>query len=229
MIEFDQLTNTKSVTTPTEVVSGTKQIALKINICFDNQVVEGLYRPETGILLTIDRRIPKPQELYRDVAYHRIDKFLGWNTSLPVIPWSLSEKDKGVIRPFFECASTFQDYQINEDLMGGESDFWTRVALLDYVCGLIDRTYNDFLIFRSGDIKSLDSGLSFVEGRDFSYQKSIIRELKKGDCVDNRHLIDLQKLDPTSLEALVGNLVDAAAIENVVERTREIIKAGRII
>lgn len=55
-----------------------KHLGVMVEMGNGDYIFDALYRPEAGVTLTLDPRVPKPQELYRDVAYHRVDRLLGW-------------------------------------------------------------------------------------------------------------------------------------------------------
>ncbi len=164
---------------PKSVITGMKHIALLLDVESHGKHGVCLYRPEKGTKLELDTRVPVPSEIYRDVAYHNIDAFLGWGVSAPVIPWQLKEEDKGVLRPYWIDAEAVDVYHTCRDFFNEQYDFWIKVAVLDYICGVVDRAPNDLLDIDTNKFVVIDSGLSFVEGLDFPYQLSIVRDAMK--------------------------------------------------
>jgi len=176
----------------------------------NGEIMSGLYRPEKGLLVSVDPRVPKPQELYRDVAYYRFCDFLGWQGVAPVFPWQLEPGDKGVIRPYWKVIKNMEIYHFGKKkLDGGDRLFWRRLALADYIFGVGDRVSNDFLITQDGT-QVVDSGFSFLPELNFPYQQSIIRDLYRGDSVDDSLLTDLERLrqdfDPNYVDGLIGEI-----------------------
>lgn len=210
-----------------EVKASMKQIAMIVDVETGEGVLRCLYRPEKGVLLSLDPRVPKPQELYRDALYYRISKLLGWNFVLPVAEWSLDENDKGVIRPFLPQAETQQIYNFNIDKLLESREYWLKVAALDYVCGVVDRRTNDFLFTPSG-VFVIDSGLSFVEGEDFSYQGSIIREKLSGEILPEDIKGVLLGLRESEIQLLAVGVLNRKEMESVTRRAFKLAVAGKI-
>lgn len=228
-MDFEQFISKTPISSAVEVIPYLKQIALVVKLDNGSEIREGLYRSESGFRITVDPRIPRPQELYRDIAYHKVDNLLGWDTTLPVVFWEMSETDRGVMRPYIRNAGIFQSYQINMDLFNKDMDYWMKVAVLDYICAVTDRVYNDFLILPSGSIKTMDSGLSFVEGLNFVCQTSCVRNILKGQNIDESILTDLEKLSFENLDANVNGLVNNKLIDFVLQRTDILLVEKRIL
>ncbi|HEX9805060.1 MAG TPA: hypothetical protein VGA67_05235, partial [Candidatus Dojkabacteria bacterium] len=149
-----------------EVLTGLKQVCLVIKFHLDNKEILTLYRPENTLLVSIDPSIPKPQELYNDCAFSQQCNLLGWDQFLPVIPWSLDETDKGVIRPFLENVKQLEIFNFHQKaLLSSDPVFWKTIAVADYVFGIGDRVCNDFLLSKEGT-KVVDNGFSFLPGVD---------------------------------------------------------------
>lgn len=163
-----------------EVITGLKQVSLIIKIYNYQEEMLALYRPESTIKVSIDPSIPKPLELYLDCAFSQQCQLLGWSQFLPVIPWSLDETDKGVVRPYWRDVKTLNIYNFNKStLLATEPTFWKTIAIADYVFGIGDRVSNDFLLTDDG-IKIADNGFSFLSGIDLPTNLSIIREKLAG-------------------------------------------------
>jgi hypothetical protein len=197
-----------------------------------------MFRSENTMKFQTDIRVPIPQELYRDVAYHEVDSLLGWDVSAPVIPWEVrklnGEIEKGVLRPYWDEVTNMQIYDFKRGALLQDMDnFWQKVALLDYVCAVIDRTYNDILKIPHALVPSgrvvIDSGLSFVEGIEFITQQSLIRQALKGDAVDPQLLDDLSKLDENHLYSEISPYVNDAEIDAVIDRIEKILQEGVIL
>ncbi|KKT67154.1 MAG: hypothetical protein UW60_C0012G0040 [Candidatus Woesebacteria bacterium GW2011_GWA2_44_33] len=211
-----------------EVKASMKQIAIIVDVETGEGVLRCLYRPEKGVLLSLDPRIPKPQELYRDALYYRVSKLLGWNFVLPVAEWSLDGNDEGVLRPFLQQVETRQIYDFRVDKLRERSWFWLKVAALDYVCGVVDRRTNDFL-FTPSSIFVVDSGLSFVEGEDFSYQSSIIREKLSGEILPEDIREALLRLSENQIQRLAVGVLDGKEVESVARRALKLADVGVIL
>lgn len=176
----------------TEVVQGFKSVALVISLSTDEGGVFGLYRPESGIRLSVDPRIPKPSELYRDVEYSRMCRDIGWDVAAPVFPWQLKDGDMGVIRPYWRQTKNMEVYHFKRDLLlGSGTAFWIKVAIADYVFGIGDRVSNDFLITGDG-LFVVDSGFSYLPGLEVVGQQSIVRETIIGENIPEKMLDDLK-------------------------------------
>lgn len=204
-----------------EVRDGMKQLAFIVEMKSDGNKFECLYRFEKGLLLELDPRIPKPQELYRDVVYHRIDRALGWNLTAPVIPWSLNKDCNGVLRPYWRNAGTMEIYQVDKNAIDN-IEFWTKAAVLDYICGIVDRQPNDILILEDR-LVLVDSGLSFVSGIDFVYHRSFIREKFQGVKLSTDIVSDLTSLLNN------GIVQDASQFINESQQTWMLQRAKRVV
>lgn len=207
------------------VLGNTKNLALVIETTVGGEILECLYRPENGVRLTLDPRIPKPEEIYRDSAYTRVDRLLGWNVSLPVEPWSIDNEDKGVISPFERTGKPLNHWNYKEKLQY-YADFTLKLATLDYICAVTDRAPNDILEVGNG-LKVVDSGLSFVEGIDFISQNTIARDIAKDGELSRDILDDLQKLN-ANLENITAGLLDPHLIKWVVLRKEKLLNTGLI-
>lgn len=221
-IKIPERSNPKSVK-PVEVLYGMKQLAMIIG----DGCQEYLFRPEDGVKLTIDTRVPKKKELYRDVAYTRIDQSLGWNISLPVSPFEF-DGEKGVIRPYFRNANNIKLFEINDRLFQKNPNFWTKVAVLDYMCGVIDRTVNDILIV-NGQYKVIDSGLSFVDGKEFSVQNAFVRKYLTGNQIDKNIIQDLKALSMRKLEKNTRGLIENKQRLWTMRRKQVLINNGIVV
>ena len=217
--------------TPYEIVEalpGLKSLALIIKFHKENGDSFGLYRPEQGVMLSVDPRIPKPRELYLDCAFSDQCLSLGWDHVVPVYEWSLEEGDRGVIRPYWPKVGQMQIYHFKkEKLLAGDAHLWKQIAVADYVFGVGDRVSNDFLVTEDG-IKVADSGYSFLPGLDFVGQQSIVRECLLGESIesDEQLLSDLEKISSSDVNS--PHLTD----ENkywVTKRAEEILKRKVII
>jgi hypothetical protein len=160
----------------------------------------GMYRPEQFIgPYAIHEHVPVPQELYRDVAFHILDRTLDWDLTAPVKPWTLKDDDRGTIRPYWENIREMQIYHYTKALLTSHL-FWQRLAVLDYIGGLYDRTYNDVLALpaqHEGEEERavvIDNGLSFLPGLDFVYDKSLIRDILRSQPLDRGVMADLLRL-----------------------------------
>lgn len=98
----------------------------------------------------------------------------------------------GALSPFYESVEVKPHYFF-ESLKPNE--IWLKVAVLDYLASLIDRTSNDVLFLLNGDIKVTDNGLGFVEGTDFVTQISVIREALHGQELPQSILKDVARLN----------------------------------
>lgn len=175
-----------------EGLSGLKNVSVVVALDCGESEVLGLYRPEKGIQLSVDPRIPKPSELYRDAEFTRMCREIGWNFVAPVIPWQLEEGDRGVIRPYWRQITKMEVYNFHRNLLlNNESLFWLRVALTDYVFGVGDRVSNDFLITDDG-LMVVDSGFSYLPGLEFVGQQSIVREALEGENIPDQLLSELR-------------------------------------
>jgi hypothetical protein len=212
-----------------EVIPSMKQTAMIVEVECEANLIECLYRPEKGIRLSLDPRVPKPQELTRDVAYHRLDRFLGWNLSLPVVFWSLEQGDRGVLRPYIRKVEKMEIFHFTKErLRGKNQDFWLKAAVLDYVCGVVDRGSNDVLIV-GGQPRLIDSGLSFVPYENFPVQQSLIRERLKGERLEERILADLERLDLKGIASATIKLIDEELLTWVVRRASLTLEKRRVI
>ncbi len=86
---------------------------------------------------------------------------MGWGVAIPAVPFSLEKGDQGSLSPFYDNVEVRSHYFF-ESLK--PNDVWLKIAVLDYLADLIDRTSNDVLFLPNGDIKVTDNGLSFVGG-----------------------------------------------------------------
>ena len=199
----------------TEVLTGMKQFALILQSREGSSVDEYLFRPESGVRLTIDRRIPKPQELDRDVVFHRVARLVGWNITLPVEPYTF-EDEKGAIRPFYRNIKKIEPYELKYDSMK-DSDFWVKTAVLDYMCGIVDRVSNDILII-DNQKRLVDSGLSFVEGSNFTVLNSVVRKILRGVEIDEKLLNDIFRLNWRNIKKETSGLITDQEMKWVLER-----------
>lgn len=206
------------------VLTGMKQTAFILRINISDRQTDCLFRFEDGIMLTLDSRVPKPQELYRDVAFHNIDNILGWNITAPVKLWKF-DNHKGVIRPYYKDVKHFDSYQINNN--SDFRDFFLKTAILDYICGVVDRNSNDILIV-DGKPVLVDSGLSFVEGVSFYSQISQIRKKFIDTIIPNNLIQDLQAFNKDDASWNVSQLLNKKQIQDVKTRVDNLL-AKRII
>ncbi|KKQ74169.1 MAG: hypothetical protein US96_C0039G0005 [Candidatus Woesebacteria bacterium GW2011_GWB1_38_5b] len=152
LVEWGLITEVK----PLNVIRSQKQLGLVVEYGYCGEKQKGLYRPEKAVFRNLDTRIPYPSEIYRDVTYHLVDKLLGWNISVPITPWVLKERDKGVLRKYWDKVDTWQNYHYSRDMMNyNDRDFWTKTAVLDYICGVIDRNANDVLFITGTNEKKV--------------------------------------------------------------------------
>ncbi|MBI2326079.1 hypothetical protein HYU91_01700 [Candidatus Collierbacteria bacterium] len=186
----DRLTKTRG--RAVEVVTGLKSLTVVMALDCDGREVLGLYRPESGIRLSVDPRIPKPSELYRDVEYSRMCREIGWEIAAPVFSWRLSEEDRGVIRPYWRQVTKIEVYNFRRDLLlNNDSYYWLRIAMADYVFGVGDRVSNDFLVTDDG-LMVVDSGFSYLPGLEFVGQQSIVRETLRGESIPEQLMNELR-------------------------------------
>jgi len=239
-----------------EVIHGMKQTALKVLLNFDGHPIEGLYRPEKTLRLTLDIRVPVPEELIRDICYTQVSEFLGWGVGSPAISWELKQGDLGVLRPFYSEVENLQHYHLTQEFLEKSNlSFWIKVAILDYITGVVDRNYNDILlvlpehdIWRSPSLKKneeqnslmlnsglsyhaivVDSGLSFVNGTEFVTQSSVIRSALQNFPIPDEILADLRRIVPESmLLARLERSIDSQALLFFKERVSKIL-SSRII
>lgn len=203
-----------------------KQIAFVIRINSSNsEATECLFRFEEGVTLTLDPRIPKPQELYRDVAFHRIDKILDWNLTAPIEEWNL-DKMKGVIRPYYQEIRHLMSYKIKQQVEF--RDFLLKTAIMDYTCGVTDRNISDILLVNNNPVL-VDSGLSFVDGTDFVCQASEIRKCFFGETIPFSVLGALSKLNEKIILDNTSNLLTQQQIQQILARNERIVERGVII
>ncbi len=209
-----------------EVLSGLKGVSAVVALDCDGVEVLGLYRPEGGIHLSVDPRIPKPSELYRDVEYTRMCGEVGWNFTAPVLPWQLKEGDKGVIRPYWQQVTKMEVYNFRRDLLlNNDSLFWLRVALVDYVFGVGDRVSNDFLITDDG-LMVVDSGFSYLSGLEFVGQQSIVRDALEGENIPERLMNELRSF---SEKPLCSGYLGDEEVYWVGQRIRRVLDLKKII
>jgi hypothetical protein len=210
-----------------EVIQGMKQVAVVVRLEGNKQETFGLYRPERGLMLTLDQRIPKPMELYRDCAYSEMCRKLGWDQVAPVYPWQVDENDKGVIRPYWREIKAMQIYDFDRKrLLNENSSIWLSIAIADYVFGVTDRAANDFLVTDDG-LWVVDSGLSFVSDLYFAYQNSILRESLRGVEIYDLILLGKIKKIPEMIDG-----IDFLTDENkywVIARSKELLRVGKIL
>lgn len=226
--DFFQNLTPAAKTTVTEVLWGLKQLAALIMITSsDGETMEGLYRPEMGVKLSIDPRIPKPQELYRDCAYSQVDRLLEWNVCPPVVPWALDETDKGVVRPYWPQAKNLRVDELTRTL-NSSPEYWTKVAVLDYICAVVDRELNDVLVV-NGVPQVVDSGLSFVKGEKFPCQSFLVRKYMKDIPLGKEIVRNLSQLSLDSLSMALIGLVPSTVIPDVLQRSQKLLKKGCII
>lgn len=208
-----------------EVVTGLKSLAVVMALDCDGREVLGLYRPESGIRLSVDPRIPKPSELYRDVEYSRMCREIGWNIAAPVFPWQLSEEDRGVIRPYWCQVANMEHYHFQRDLLiSGDLLFWLRIAVADYIFGVGDRVSNDFLITNDGLIV-VDSGFSYLPGLVIVGQQSIVREVLRGETVPEQLLHELRLF---TFKPIESGFLDSNDIYWVGQRIQHVLDQGKV-
>ena len=211
-----------------EVLPTMKHTALVVEMRNGMGSSECLYRPEKGVSLTLDVRIPKPQELYRDVAYHRVDQVIGWGVSVPVVPLTLEGIGKGVLRPYYMDVKRMEVYHFTRDRLMRDADFWIRAAVLDYVCGVVDRTANDVLVI-DGNPWLVDSGLSFVDGLEFVCHHSQIRDTLRGIQIGDTISSELAELKNESLSPRLTKLIRADSMAWLIKRTSRILEAQTVL
>lgn len=208
-----------------EILQGMKQVAFLLRLESPGKSPhEYLFRFEEGIKLTLDIRIPKPQELYRDAAFHGIDRLLGWNITLPVKKWKFDGM-RGVIRPYYRQVEKIAPYQIGKEPT--LNDFLIKCAVMDYICGVVDRNYNDILKVNNTPFL-IDSGLSFVAGTKFISQNSQIRDVFIGKELPEGLLSDLSTLNYTNILSGTSPHLTPDQIHQVLER-KEILQDEQII
>ena len=209
-----------------EVLSGLKSVSVVVALDCDEGEVLGLYRPERGIRLSVDPRIPKPSELYRDMEFTRMCREIGWNFTAPVLPWQLNEGDKGVIRPYWQQVTKMEVYNFRRDLLlNNDSLFWLRVALVDYVFGVGDRVSNDFLITDDG-LMVVDSGFSYLLGLEFVEQQSIVRETLEGENIPEQLMNELRLFSEKSYR---GEYLGDEEIYWVDQRIKRVLGLKKIV
>jgi hypothetical protein len=184
---------------PIEMWAHTKNFSVILEVEQGGQQSGAIYYPERGVRLTTDIRIPKPYEVHHHIAYFELDQAMGWGVAIPAVPFSLEKDDYGALSPFYDNVEVKPHYFF-ESLK--PNDVWLKIAVLDYLAGLIDRTSNDVLFLPNGDIKVTDNGLSFVEGADFVTQISVIREALRGQELPQSILGDVARLNATQLQNL---------------------------
>lgn len=195
---------------------------------------KALFRPEETLHFPVDYRVPVPQELYRDVAYHHINALLGWQVSAPVIPWKLDENDKGVLRPYWNDVKTMQIYNFQREALAADL-FWQKAAVLDYICSVIDRTYNDVLLVNDKTVPEgkvlVDSGVSFVPGTEFVVQQSLIRTVLKDVRINPIIINDLAKLNLNHLlqDPVLCSYLTSEEIGWIMKRVKKVLAAGIVI
>ena len=129
---------------PLEVWGHTKNFSLIVEVAQYGQKSKAIYYPEKGVRFAIDTRVPKPYEVRHHIAYSALCEMLGWDVAIPAMPFSLAHDDHGALSPFYDNAEVKPHYYF-EKLQPSET--WFKVAALDYLAGLIDRTSNDILFF----------------------------------------------------------------------------------
>jgi len=223
---------TPTLTKVVEVVHGLKQIALVVKVQLGGVEGLALYRPEKTLKISPDIRVPLPEELYRDVAYSRLDQFLGWNVAAPVIPWQIKPGDTGVLRPYWPNITKVEEYEISLENLQADLAFWQKVAILDYLTGVVDRNANDMILVGDNHQKViLDSGLSFVDGVNFVVQQSVVRETLQGTIIMPKLLKELSKICTKDIVANIGDLFPqtASQMANQVMRRGENLLTKEII
>ncbi len=207
--------------TPVSVIQNQKQVGLLVEYNYLGEKQKGLYRPEKYVLTGLDTRIPGKSEIYRDVAFHEIDKLLGWDVTVPITPWVLREGDKGVLRKYWNKVEVWQDYHYSLKAMSKtDKDFWTKVAVLDYICGVVDRNANDVLFLSDGEKRVADSGLSFVPELDFVFQHSRVRDEMKGQSIEVKILKDISLLNMQKFQNVISEYVTTEDLGWVIRRAR---------
>ncbi|MBP9690648.1 hypothetical protein KBD81_01065 [Candidatus Woesebacteria bacterium] len=228
LIEHEvELSDKPKVIKPLEVIGTTKNIALLVEIEHAGHRSKALYYPEKGVRLTIDSRIPKPFEIYHNIAFFKLSQILGWNMVTPAISFALSEEDRGSLSPFYDDVETQPQYYFRR-LQPDE--VWIQIAVLDYLGGLIDRTSNDILFLPNGKIVVTDNGLSFVKGVDFTTQISVVRAAILGARLPKWILSNLMKLNSTSLQKLQGYLFESEeAVAAIIQRRDRLMCEQQVI
>lgn len=207
-----------------EVVTGLKQVCLKVRVCIDGVEGLGLFRPEETLKLTPDPRIPIPEEIYRDVAYFRVDQLLDWNVSAPIVPWELKPGKPGVLRPYWPNINKVQPYDTSRERLMEKGIFWQHLAVLDYICAVIDRSANDIMRVQPENQEVvIDSGLSFVDGLEFVTQHSVIRSALAGVPLDLSIIEDLAYISEQDLKCRVGEFLNQEAIDFVMARIQQLL------
>ncbi len=213
------------------VETGMKQVVLIVEVQTNDKITKCLYHPEKGVALDIDPRIPRPQELYRDVAFHRIDNLLGWNITAPVIPWKLKDGDVGTLRPYWEKIHKMEIYHFTRENLIKNKYFWIKAAILDYICGVVDRTPNDILILENSNPETtviVDSGLSFVPEENIVNQSSVIRNALISESIPQNLLDDLRHAVP-QIYSQISQFVDQKSMSYVLTRIQNILEQKIII
>lgn len=207
--------------------TSTKNFSMLVEVKEQERKLKAIYYPETGIRLVIDSRIPKPFEIKHNIAYYYLSRLLGWNIAIQTIPYSLDKDDQGALSPFYDDLEIKPDYFFKSLK---PNDYWMKLAILDYLAGLIDRTYNDILFLSNGEIKVTDNGLSFVQGVDFTYQISIIRQALYNIEIPHKILKDIQVLNRKKLLTLQMHLYKSEdAIDSVLKRKHKLLVGKKII
>lgn len=226
--EFRDLVETKQLrlSKVVEVRTGFKNLSIILEMEGSQGLFEALFRPEQGVSVSWDPRIPKPQELYRDCAFHLLDRCLGWSITAPVVPFNSNQVGKGVVRPYWRSATVLQDYEVVPTMVG--EDFFMKAAILDFIGGVIDRNHNDILLIDDGSHILIDSGLSFVKGAGFIAQKSIFRERVNGKSIPEYLLNGICLLDRRSLVRALRSYVGPGEVDSCMARM-ELIKKRECI
>lgn len=212
---------------PLEVWGHTKNIAVIVEVEQFGRKSKAIYYPEKGVRFTIDTRIPKPYEVRHHIAYSLLCELLGWDVAISAIPFYLDPNDHGALSPLYEPVEVKPHYHF-ENLHPNET--WLKIAALDYLAGLVDRTSNDVLFLPNGEVKVTDNGLSFVEGTDFTTQISVIRKALRGRGLPNDILADLASIQPEQLEELSPFLFNAdAALDSVLQRQTALLEAAIVL
>lgn len=215
-----------SLVKPIEVWAHTKNLSVILEIEQDGQRSRAIYYPEKGVRLTTDIRIPKPFEVHHHIAYFELDQAMGWNVAIPALSFSLEKGDCGALSPFYEDVEVKPHYFF-KSLKPNE--IWLKIAILDYLAGLIDRTSNDVLFLPNGDIKVTDNGLSFVEGADFVTQISVIREALRGQELPQSILNDVAHLNMRQLQNLNHLIYNPRQALNSVMSRREVLLDKQVV
>lgn len=140
----------------------------------------------------------------------------------------MDRADKGVLRPFFREVANPEVYHFTREWLLANPVFWLRAAALDYICGIVDRNAHDVLLVEGNPVL-IDNGFSFVQGVDFIYQHSLVRETLVGERLPESVLADLECLDFASVRSQVDGLLEKSGVVWMQERTSVVLEAGVVV